>query len=142
MPIDFPSTPTLNQTYTYNSRTWKWNGTGWQSVYQLSSTTIPTASLTKDVFDQASSYSTTATDAGDLIRSTSASAVNFTITNTLSVGQFIDFVQWGAGQVTFVAGSGVTLNASAGRVKTNVQYSGATVLCVASGVYWLYGDLT
>lgn len=30
MPIDFPTSPTLNQTYSYNSRTWKWDGTGWK----------------------------------------------------------------------------------------------------------------
>jgi hypothetical protein len=29
MPIDFPSSPTLNQTYAYTGRTWKWNGEGW-----------------------------------------------------------------------------------------------------------------
>lgn len=30
MPIDFPASPTLNQTYTYGDRTWKWNSEGWQ----------------------------------------------------------------------------------------------------------------
>jgi hypothetical protein len=30
MPIDFPSSPTLDQTYTFSGRTWKWNGEGWQ----------------------------------------------------------------------------------------------------------------
>jgi len=29
MPIQFPSNPTLNQSYTYNSRTWTWSGTKW-----------------------------------------------------------------------------------------------------------------
>lgn len=29
MPIDFPTGPSLNQTYTYSGRTWKWNGEGW-----------------------------------------------------------------------------------------------------------------
>lgn len=33
MPIQFPSNPTLNQSYTYNSRTWTWSGTKW--VLQL-----------------------------------------------------------------------------------------------------------
>lgn len=27
--IDFPSSPTTNQTYTFNSKTWVYNGTGW-----------------------------------------------------------------------------------------------------------------
>lgn len=29
MAIQFPSNPTLNQSYTYNSRTWTWSGTKW-----------------------------------------------------------------------------------------------------------------
>jgi hypothetical protein len=32
MAISFPSSPSLNQQYTYNGRTWSWNGTAWQSV--------------------------------------------------------------------------------------------------------------
>jgi predicted small integral membrane protein len=30
MAVDFPASPTLNQTYTDSGRTWRWNGTGWQ----------------------------------------------------------------------------------------------------------------
>jgi hypothetical protein len=29
MAIDFPNTPTLNQTYTVGSRTWKYDGEKW-----------------------------------------------------------------------------------------------------------------
>lgn len=32
MPIDFPTNPTLNQTYTFGSRTWSWNGSAWDNV--------------------------------------------------------------------------------------------------------------
>ena len=32
MPIDFPSSPTLNQSYSYSGRTWKWNGEGWNLI--------------------------------------------------------------------------------------------------------------
>ena len=32
MAISFPSSPALNQQYSYNGRTWKWNGVAWQSV--------------------------------------------------------------------------------------------------------------
>jgi len=28
--IDFPTSPVLGQTYTYGSRTWVWNGSGWE----------------------------------------------------------------------------------------------------------------
>lgn len=32
MPIDFPSSPTTDQIYTYAERTWKWNGEGWALI--------------------------------------------------------------------------------------------------------------
>lgn len=32
MPANFPDSPTLNQTYTYNSATWLWDGTVWTVV--------------------------------------------------------------------------------------------------------------
>jgi len=31
--IDFPAYPSLNQIYTFGSRTWKWNGVGWAAAY-------------------------------------------------------------------------------------------------------------
>jgi hypothetical protein len=30
MALDFPTIPALNDTYTFEGRTWQWNGTGWQ----------------------------------------------------------------------------------------------------------------
>ena len=32
MPISFPTNPVLNQTYTYNGKTWLWNGTTWEAT--------------------------------------------------------------------------------------------------------------
>lgn len=45
MAIDFPSSPSINQLYTYLGQTWEWNGTGWRSV---SDDTIPLSSLDID----------------------------------------------------------------------------------------------
>jgi hypothetical protein len=30
--IDFPNSPTLNQSFSASGRTWKWNGSAWTSV--------------------------------------------------------------------------------------------------------------
>jgi hypothetical protein len=79
-------------------------------------------------------------DAYKLIRSTN-SAITITIDNVLTVGQRIDFAQFGTGQVTFAAGSGVTLNSADSLLKTAKRYAGVSVECVASGVYWLVGNL-
>jgi hypothetical protein len=42
MPIDFPNTPTLNQTYTVGTRTWIWDGTLWNLTSSTSSALGPT----------------------------------------------------------------------------------------------------
>lgn len=92
------------------------------------------------VSNKTANYSTVATDAGNTINST-GSAITITIDNNLTAGQRIDFVQTGSGKITFAAGSGVTLNSKGSKLKTAGQYSGATVICLASGSYLLVGDL-
>lgn len=32
MALNFPASPTLNQTHSVGERTWRWNGVGWQYV--------------------------------------------------------------------------------------------------------------
>ena len=107
-----------------------WTGADWDDL-------IPPVST---VSAKTANYSTVAGDAGNTINST-GSAITITINNNLTAGQRIDFVQTGAGQITFAAGSGVTLNSKDSKVKTKQQYSAATVLCLASGSYLLVGDL-
>lgn len=38
MAIDFPTSPTLNQIYTYGSRSWIWNGLAWDINFSTSGT--------------------------------------------------------------------------------------------------------
>lgn len=89
--------------------------------------------------DKATSYSLVSGDAGKLI--TNSAAITITVDNVLSVGEQVDFLQNNAAQITFAAGSGVTLNSKGAKLLTNAQYSPASVKCVASGVYVLVGDL-
>jgi hypothetical protein len=109
-------------------------------VYYSGSAWVEFEDSPQTISDKTANYTTVAGDAGSLIRSTST-AITITIANVLSVGQRIDFAQFGAGQVTFAAGAGVTLNSADSNLKTAKQYAGATVECVASGVYWLVGNL-
>jgi hypothetical protein len=80
----------------------------------------------------------TSADAGKLI--TNSGAITITVEG-LSVGQQVDFLQTNAAQITFQAGSGVTLNSKGAKLKTAAQYSPASVKCVASNSYVLVGDL-
>ena len=58
----------------------------------------------------------------------------------LPVGGEVDFVQYGAGQITFAAGSGATVF-STPTLKTRTQYSAATAKKVAVNTWLVLGDL-
>lgn len=107
-----------------------WTGADWVDLV------APTGAVS----NKTANYSTVAGDAGNTINST-GSAITITIDNNLTAAQRIDFVQTGSGQITFAAGSGVTLNSKGAKLKTAGQYSAATVLCLSSGSYLLVGDL-
>ena len=91
--------------------------------------------------DKSANYSVVAADLGTTIRST-GSAITITIDNVLTQqGDRIDFIQAGAGQITFAAGTGVTLSSADAKVKTAKQYAAASVVFGGSGVYYLIGNL-
>jgi hypothetical protein len=115
-----------------------YNGTIWVAVGQDAS--VESGIITTAVNDKSANYSIVAADANEFIRSTST-AITITIDNVLSVGQSVQFIQDGTGQITFAAGAGVTLNSADGNLKTAKRYAGATVVCGASGVYYLIGNL-
>ena len=91
--------------------------------------------------DKSANYSVVAADLGTTIRSTST-AITITIDNVLTQqGDRIDFIQAGAGQITFAAGAGVTLSSADANLKTAKQYAAASVVFGGSGVYYLIGNL-
>lgn len=87
-------------------------------------------------------YTLANSDAGKVITMDSSSALTLTVNSSLglSVGQRIDIIQLGTGQVT-VSASSTTVNATPG-LKLRARYSGASLLCTASNTYILAGDLT
>jgi hypothetical protein len=91
--------------------------------------------------DKSANYSIVAADLGTTIRSTST-AITITIDNVLTQqGDRIDFIQAGAGQITFAAGTGVTLSSADAKLKTAKQFAAASVVFGGSGVYYLIGNL-
>ena len=57
-------------------------------------------------------------------------------------GTIITLAQYGTGQVTIVADTGVTLRSSGGKTKTTGQYSVATLYKRDTNEWYLYGDIT
>ena len=88
-------------------------------------------------------------DNGKLVTASNASAQTYTIPPNSSVayatGAQINVQQIGAGQVTFAAGSGVTITstgATSAAPNLRAQFSAATVVCTASNTFTIVGDLS
>jgi len=88
------------------------------------------------------SYTLVAGDNNKLIEMNVGTANNLTIDNSIfSAGNQILVSQYGAGQTTFVAGSGVTLRSASGKLKLTGQYSAATIVAISASEFYIFGDL-
>jgi len=94
---------------------------------------------------QTASYTLVASDADKLVEMNVASANNLTVPPNSSVafstGTQILLAQYGAGQTTVVAGSGVTIRSNGGKLKLSAQYCGATLIKIAENEWYLFGDI-
>ena len=94
---------------------------------------------------QTASYTLVLSDADKLVEMNVATANNLTIPLNSSVafstGTQILLAQYGAGQTTIVATSGVTIRSNGGKLKLNAQYSGATLVKIAENEWYLFGDI-
>ena len=82
-------------------------------------------------------------DADSYLYSSSGSAVALTIqADTIPVGAEVDVFQAGAGQVSFVAGTDVTIISKGSNKKLSAQGSAATLKHVTANTWHLVGDLT
>lgn len=94
---------------------------------------------------QTASYTLVLSDADKLVEMNVATANNLTVPLNSSVafptGTQILLAQYGAGQTTVVATSGVTIRSNGGKLKLNVQYSGATLIKIGTDDWYLFGDI-
>jgi len=94
--------------------------------------------------DKTADYTLVLGDAGSLLVLNKATAFTLTVPTNASVafstGTRIDLLQTGAGQVT-VSGTGVTFRSTPGS-KFRAQYSGATLVKIATDTWSLVGDLS
>ena len=91
-------------------------------------------------------YTLVAGDSGKLVTSSNASTVVITIPpSVFAAGEQINVQSIGAGLTSFAAGAGVTIT-STGATSTapilRVRYSAATIICTASNVFTVIGDLS
>jgi hypothetical protein len=92
------------------------------------------------------SYTAVLLDAHKTVTMTNASASTLTVppnsSVTFAIGDQINIMQLGAGQVTITAGSGVTIRSSGSKLKLTGQYSVATVVQIAADTWMAVGNLS
>lgn len=90
-------------------------------------------------------YTLALSDAGKIIEMNSSIANTVTIPTNLSIpfpsGSFIDVIQEGSGQTSFVTSSGVTVRSIGGKLKIEGQYGVATLVKKGGDEWYLYGDI-
>jgi hypothetical protein len=124
--------------------------------YASTSTSLaPTANALKSVYDlserkaltintqSGTTYTLAAADTDSkMVQFTSSSSVTVTVPPaTFTAGQQINLTRYGTGSVTLEGGVGVTINATPTLV-LRAQYSAATLVCIDSSTFVLYGDLS
>lgn len=113
----------------------------------LTSPTINSAKINLALNAQVgTSYTLVASDSSKLVTSSNAASVIITIPPSIfAAGEQINVQSIGAGLTSFAAGSGVTIT-STGAAPTapilRAQYSACTVICTASNVFTIVGDLS
>jgi hypothetical protein len=105
----------------------------------------PTLSIARTINTQTgTTYTLLLSDAQKVVELNNASTVTVTIpanaTVAFPVGTFIDFVQYGAGQVTLSPAGGVTLRSFASSVKTAGQYAVITAYKRAADEWVITGN--
>lgn len=119
------------------------------SVHGITDTSVlvTTAQLTAITANtQTDSYTLVLGDAGKVIEMNKGTANDLTVPPNGDVafptGTCIEIFQYGAGQTTVVAGSGVTIVSSGGDLKLTGQYSGASLRKRGTNEWTLVGDIT
>ena len=213
MALDFPNSPSVNDSFSAGGKTWVYNGTKWvllgvslnQTVAdgaitaaKLASDSVTTAKITDanitaaklassavttvkildsnvttaKIADDAvtqvkladrvvgsaeldnltlnaqtgTTYTLVLADAHKLVTQSNASAITTTIPpNTdvaFQIGDQVNLLQLGAGQVTVSPGSGVTIRSEGTKLKLKGQYAAATCIKIASDEWVLVGNLS
>jgi hypothetical protein len=91
-------------------------------------------------------YTLVASDSAKLVTTSNASAVTVTIPpSVFTAGNQINLQSIGVGLTSFVAGAGVTITstgASAAAPILRARYSACTIICTASNVFTVIGDIS
>ena len=107
--------------------------------------TSPKINLTLNA-QTGTTYTLVAADSGKLVTSSNAAAIVITIPPSLfAAGEQVNVQSIGVGLTSFVAGSGVTITSTGATSAAPIlraQFSACTIICTASNVFTVIGDLS
>ena len=88
------------------------------------------------------SYTLVVGDIGKLVTCSNAASITVTIpATTFAIGDQINIMQLGAGQITFAPAATVTMKSSGTKTKTFGQYAVATLVNIAANDWVLVGNI-
>lgn len=113
---------------------------------EIADGSVTAAELAPQTIDvKAGDYSLVTGDRFKAIRMDKATAAVLTVptnaTQAFAIGESVDVIQWGAGQITFTPAAGVTINGNPG-LKSVGQYTMVTLLKMATDTWLAVGGLT
>ena len=112
----------------------------------ITNSTIATSKINLTLNAQTgTTYTLVASDSGKLVTTSNASAITLTIPpSVFAAGEQINVQSIGAGLTTLAAGSGVTITSTGATSSApiiRVSKSAITIICTASNVFTVIGDI-
>ena len=154
MPINFPASPSVNDTYAYGTRTWQWDGLAWKQISLQfgpqgpigpTGPTGPSAQTLGVTNFSGTTYSITSSDVNKILyMSNTASGLITVSAGAMTVGQQAQVVRAGTGTLAIIAGVGVTIVSSANTTSAPIirtTYSAASIVCISTNTYLVSGDI-
>jgi hypothetical protein len=127
--------------HTYGAR-WAFYNAGVNDNNFFAGKTILTVKYNR----QTASYTLVDADRSKMIEMNVATANNLTIpldaTVSFAIGTQIEVAQYGAGQTTIVATSGVTIRSASGNLKIAAQYVAVSLLKIGTDEWYCFGNLS
>lgn len=127
--------------HTYTNR-WAFYNAGINDNNYFAGKTILTVKFNR----QTASYTLVDADRSKMVEMNVATANNLTIplnaTVSFAIGTQIEVSQYGAGQTTIVATSGVTIRSASGNLKIAAQYVAVSLIKIGTNEWYCFGNLS
>ena len=104
MAINFPTSPAVNDTYTYNGQSWLWSGTGWN--LRVTPTTLPLTGTRAGLVSVTTGTTSVNVNGYDNIRFTMGASTTLSLTGAQDGQRLVlEFTQDGTGSRVLTLGS-------------------------------------